>query len=107
MTETPAPYHVYSRESHLQAHIVKRLRDAGWQVIVTSQDRRTRKQLRHIPDLIAFRDNTTLLIECKRVGGRLSDGQREFEDEVLCHTGKNLIYVEAYYLADVAEWIAE
>ena len=106
MTEPVPTYHIFDRESHLQAHIVKRLREAGWLVVVTSQDRGGRRQLAHFPDVICFRGNTTLLVECKLPrNGRLSDGQEEFQDCILAHTGKNLIYVVAFYLEDVAEWV--
>ena len=104
MTETRAPYHVYSRESHLQAHIVKRLSERGWFVTVTSQDRAAWKQLAGLPDLIAIRRNVVLLIECKTPDGDMRDSQVEFLERVQPHTGPNVIHLVARYPQDVEAW---
>jgi len=88
MTEPKPEYDI--SESDVQDACVDLLRAAGWKVIVTSQDRRTRKQLRNLTDLIAVKHNCTLFIECKRPGGELIEGQEKFRDEILRHTGPNL-----------------
>ena len=101
MTETKA---TYGSESAIQGEIVKRLRAAGWHVIVTSQDRRTRKQLANIPDLICFRDGTTLLIECKVPGAELRPGQVDFQCDMIPHLGTHLRYKVMRYPGDADRW---
>lgn len=104
MTETPAPYQVFDREAHLQAHIVQRLEEAGWFVTITSQDRASRKQLAGLPDLLAIRRNVVLFIECKTPSGALRESQIEFLEQVQEHTGPNIIHVVARYPQDVEAW---
>ena len=101
MTE-PTP--TYGSESAIQGEIVKRLRAGGWHVIVTSQDRRTRKQLANIPDLICFRDGTTLLVECKTQMGQLTPGQVDFQCDMLPHLGTHLRYKVMRYPGDADRW---
>jgi len=101
MTESKA---TYGNESAIQAEIVKRLRAAGWYVIVTSQDRRTRKQLADIPDLICFRCGMTLLVECKTPMGQMRQGQVDFQCDMLPHLGRSLAYRVMRYPEDAEEW---
>ena len=109
----PVPFYTVSEasalinlsESDVQRIIVKRLRDAGWLVIVTSQDRQTRKQLARIPDLLCFRWGEVLLIEVKRPGGKLRPGQVEFQAAMQAHLGTCVHYVVAYWPDDIERWI--
>jgi len=102
MTEYMPPY--LTSESAIQAEIVKRLRASGWLVIVTSQDRRTRKQLKDIPDLICFRRGMTLLVECKTPTGKMKPGQIDFMSDLTEHIGPNLAYQVMRYPDDVNRW---
>jgi len=104
MTERPEPYNLHVSESEIQSGIVKRLRAAGWIVIVTSQDRRTRRQLANIPDLICFRRGHALLVECKTPGGRLSEGQLKFRERIVPHLREYLEYRVMRYVEDADEW---
>ena len=102
MTE-PIPTY-YSRESHLQAHIVQRLKGAGWFVVVTSQDRASRAQLAGLPDLLAVRRNVVLFVECKTPEGAMRESQIDFLEQMQEHTGPNVIHVVARYPQDVEAW---
>jgi len=94
------------KEGNVQRLVVKRLREAGWLVIVTSQDRQTRKQLAHIPDLLCFRWGEALLIEMKRPdGGTPSDGQVEFQAALHPHLGTCVHYAVVYWPDDIERWI--
>ncbi len=92
-------------ESDIQAEIVDALRLAGWFVTVTSQDRSSRRQLSGLPDLLAFRDDKTLLIECKRPGETLHGSQRGFLQAIEPHMGKHLVYVVMDCIDDVTMWL--
>jgi len=37
---------------------------------------------RGIPDIIAIKNNRVLFLECKRPGGRLSEWQQQFQDDI-------------------------
>lgn len=80
-------------ESAIQAAVVKKLRDAGWFVKVTSQDKAVRRQSAGLPDVLAWRGNHSLLIECKTPGGKLRCSQIEFRININPHEGLNLRYL--------------
>ena len=91
MTEPKPKYDV--KESDVQHACVELLEACSWEVIVTSQDRATRRHVQGLTDLIAWRDNVTLFIECKRPGGKLRHSQKRFRDRILPHAGPNLHYL--------------
>jgi hypothetical protein len=90
MTEPKPQYDI--SESDVQAACVALLESIGFDVHVTSQDRATRRHVKGLTDLIAWRNNVTLFIECKRPGGKLRKSQEEFRDKILPHVGPNLHY---------------
>jgi len=90
MTE-PKPKEQYNvKESDVQAACVELLETIGFEVLATSQDRAMRRHVKGLTDLIAWRHNVTLFIECKRPGGKLRKSQKEFRDRMLPHIGLNL-----------------
>jgi Holliday junction resolvase len=89
------------KESQVQHETVKRLKSAGWFVLVTSQDKATRKHVAGLPDLLAFRNNHTLLIECKGDGGKPRQSQVEFRVNIRPHEGENLHYVIVWHPDDL------
>jgi len=84
------------KESELVAELVRRLRDTGWFTVVLAQDIRTRKQLAGLPDIMAWRNDVTLLIEAKGEGGQLRDSQIEFMQRIREHEGLHLYYLVVY-----------
>lgn len=104
MTE-PTPHEQYDYGQHaerqVQREIVERLRGAGWMVAVNSQPGKVRKQLRGLPDLLAWRADVSLLIECKSITGLLNEAQVDFLEHIDPHAGPHLIYLVARYPADV------
>ena len=99
----PKPLYDYGQyaERQVQHEAVKRLRKAGWEVVVTSQPSKTRKQLRSVPDVLAWRHDTSLLIECKSATGELNEAQADFLERINPHTGTHLVYMVVRYPADV------
>ena len=92
-------------ESQIQHSIVDFLRGVGALVVVTSQDRRTRKQLASVPDVIAFYRGNTLCIETKAKDGELSEGQKAWRDALFRHmTGDHLHYLVPRSLDDVVRY---
>jgi hypothetical protein len=103
----PSPNAIYRsahrNEAELRAEIRAALRQLGWQVVDTSQDRVARGGLRSFPDLWCARQDRTLLIETKHGRNDLSAGQREFADQLAAHTGPHLIYCCARSVDDVLQ----
>ena len=60
-----------------------------------SQPRMVTGDLIGIPDVIAFKHGRTLLIECKRPGGRLRKSQKRFIEEIEEHIDFSLNYIIA------------
>ena len=60
-----------------------------------SQPRVVSGDLVGVPDVIAFRHGHTLLVECKRPGGKLRESQRRFIDEIEPHLYPTLSHVIA------------
>ena len=106
---TPFEQYDYGQfaERQVQREIVKRLRAAGWVVAVNSQPDKVRKQLRGLPDLLAWRADVSLLIECKSAAGELNEAQADFMERINPHAGPHLIYLVARYPADVDPYCKE
>jgi hypothetical protein len=82
-------------ESEVAAACDKLLEDAGWMVVKTSVDRKTRKQLSGLPDRICFRQNVTLLVEYKGFGGMARESQMDFVERMYEHIGDCLAHPDA------------
>jgi len=95
------------RETEVQGEIVNKLRSSGWFVTITSQTKSTQRQMSGFPDLVAFRDNITLLIECKGEGGKLRESQTKFVDRIHEHLGDHLFYIEAWHPLQLPRWVYE
>jgi len=93
-------------ESDVQRQVVEALEAAGWEVLITSQDRSTRGQSRGLPDLLCWKHNHSLLIECKSVRGRLRGSQRRFKERIAPHEGPHLRYIVVKHVAMIEEWLA-
>jgi len=79
-------------ESEIQAECVAALRRAGAFVVVTSQDRRTRKQLAGLPDVLVFWRGHTLLLEFKTFLGARRVSQLAFAASISEQLGSHLHY---------------
>lgn len=77
-------------ERDIQHAIVAILRWRGWMVREISQPHHVSRDLIGVPDLICFRDGITMLIECKRKGGKLRDSQKQFLKEITPHLRSTL-----------------
>lgn len=49
-----------------------------------------------MPDVIAWKHGMTLLIECKKRGGRMRQSQKNFLVEITPHLGDKLHYLLAF-----------
>lgn len=92
-------------ERDIKAQIIELLEVAGWGVFDMSQRKRVEGGLVSFPDLIAFKHNVTLLIECKTARGQLREGQKMFREVIAGHEGTHLRYVLARDVDDVAREI--
>ena len=90
-------------ERDVQADIVRYLRLRGYYVRITSKDIQGRAQESGLPHLLAFKDNTLLMVECKRPGGKMRPSQQEFISDIQPHIGRNIRYI----LADNVESLVE
>ncbi len=93
-------------ESEIQRQVVEALEAAGWEVLVTSQDRATRAQSRGLPDLLCWKHDHTLYVECKKPRGRLSDSQKRFKARIVPHQGPHLRRITVRHPAMIEEWLA-
>lgn len=82
-------------ERDVQRAIVDLLRWRGWMVRELSQPRMVSGDIVGVPDVIAFHSGHTLLIECKRPGGRLRDSQKRFIEEIDPHLDTTLQHMVA------------
>lgn len=80
-------------ERNIQDAIVGHLRWRGWMVRELSQPRAVSGELVGVPDVIAWKLGHTLLIECKRKGGRMRYSQVKFAQEIRQHERLTLFYV--------------
>lgn len=109
MTESPPVWFIGSSpasESEIQRLVVEALRVAGWEVMVTSQDRAMRWQSRGLVDVIAWKHNHSLLIECKTAKGKLNDAQKRFKVRLAPHEGPHLRRITVRHPAMIDEWLA-
>lgn len=79
-------------ERNIQAAVVHRLRWHGWMVREISQRNAVTGDLIGIPDVIAFKSGHTLMIECKRPGGKVRHSQIVFAAEIDDHAAITLTY---------------
>jgi hypothetical protein len=96
------------RESEIARRCDAQLRAAGWLVIVTSQDKSTRRQLAGLPDRIAIRHGYCVFVEYKSPGGELRHSQLDFYGSIAPHLGEYL----RYYVIDnpdygIPQWMLE
>ena len=94
-------------EAEVLREVDERLRAAGWFVVVTSQDKSTRRQMAGLPDRIAFRNGVTLLIEGKSPRGQLRKAQRAFAEAVRPHLGPHLHYEVVRHPAQIELYCEE
>ena len=92
-------------ESDVQRQVVEALEVAGWEVLITSQDRPTRQQSRGLPDLLCWKHDHTLLIECKSARGRPRGSQRKFGATIAPHEGPHLRYIVVRHPDMIDEWL--
>lgn len=92
-------------ERNIQDAIVGRLRWRGWMVRELSQPRAVSGELVGVPDVIAWKMGVTLLIECKRPGGRARPSQVQFADEIEPHLRLSLNYVLVDDVDEFGEWL--
>ena len=88
-------------EAEIKAGIKDALRRAGWKLFDSADNRRVRKQLAGLPDLVCFRHGVTLLIEAKSATGRLEPSQLMFREIIKGHTGASLLYCVARGIDDL------
>jgi len=93
-------------ESNVQRQVVEALRVAGWEVLVTSQDRAMRWQSRGLVDVMAWKHDHTLLIECKTAKGKLNDAQKLFKTRLAPHEGPHLRRITVRHPAMIEGWLA-
>ena len=58
-----------------------------------------------MPDVIAWRHGVTLLVECKKPGGRLRASQRIFAEEIARHLSRTLRYIVTNDLDQFGRWL--
>lgn len=80
------------RERDIQSAIVDLLRWRGWMVREISQPRMVSGDLVGVPDVIAWKRGVTLLIECKRPGGKRRASQTSFYEQITPHLADTLVY---------------
>ena len=108
MTEPHVAYQTRNpTERQVQRPIVKLFRDAGLHVIVMSQDRTARKQLKGVSDLIVIGHDRVLFAECKRpLGGERSDVQVKFADDIAPHLDQHVQYTVFWQPEQARPWLA-
>jgi hypothetical protein len=94
-------------ESEVAKECDKLLEAAGWMVVKTSVDRKTRKQLSGLPDRVCFRQNMTFLVEYKAEGGDLRGSQWEFLRQLGPHMGTKLRYKVVAHPDALPRWAVE
>jgi len=88
-------------ERKIQAEIVKFLRQVGYFVVVTSANTPQANGIAGMPDLLAFKADQVLMIECKSATGNLRPSQQVFQGKILEHTGKHVRYIVSRSMDDV------
>lgn len=79
-------------ERYVQRQVVLFLRRFGWFVVNTSGSWKSARGMKGFPDLIAFKQGVTLLIECKAFGAGLRLGQEKFRKKIIHQQGGTLNY---------------
>lgn len=93
-------------EREVQTGIVKQLRKAGWEVWSFSIDSPVPKQWRDWIDVIAFKKDHTLLVECKATKrGGLTPGQAGFAKRMEAHQGPHLRRVTIRHPIQIEPWL--
>jgi hypothetical protein len=101
------PPYRFETEAPLAQRCTEVLREAGWHVTVFAAHRSVPPQMQGWPDIVAFRRDVTLLIECKAPLGTLREEQRVFQEAVWPETGPHLHYVELRDLRQLeVRWIS-
>lgn len=94
-------YQRSATEADIQKAIEDWLGYHGWMVCTTSQPFAIVRGLVGLPDIVAFKDGVTLLIECKRRIGKLRKSQQHFALLIQPHLSSTLCYVVARSVEDV------
>lgn len=93
-------------EREVQEGTKDKLEEAGWYVRSFSSDRRAHSQLEGWPDLAAFKDDHTLLLECKATKrGSLRDKQKEFAKRLEAEEGPHLQRLTIRHPVQIEEWL--
>jgi len=77
----------------------------GWMVRELSQPHAVTRDMVGMPDVIAFKAGHTLLIECKRPGGKLRDSQKKFFFEIGGHLRLTLSWKLVTNVDEFATWL--
>jgi len=88
-------------ERKIQAEIVQFLRQVGYFVVVTSANTPQANGIAGMPDLLAFKADQVLMIECKSATGNLRPSQQAFYAAIAAHLGQHVQYIVARRLEDV------
>ncbi len=91
----------------MQGAIVDLLRWHGWMVRELSQSQAVRGELVGVPDIVAWKLGVTLLVECKRPGGRVRPSQVTFSVDIQPHLADTLRYVLSSDVDEFAARLAE
>jgi hypothetical protein len=94
-------------ERNVQDAIVARLRVHGWMVRELSQPQAVRGELVGVPDIVAWKMGVTMLVECKRPGGRVRPSQLSFEREIRSHEATTLRYIRTSDVDIFADWLTD
>jgi len=92
-------------ERNIQEAVVARLRWHGWMVRELSQPQAVTRELVGVPDVIAWKMGHTLLIECKRRGGKMRESQRQFAEEIGPHERLTLASTQASDVDEFADFL--
>jgi len=79
-------------ERYVQRQVVLFLRRFGWFTVNTSGSWKSARGMSGFPDVIAFKNGVTLLIECKPEGGELRQSQVRFRDKIIRQSHDTLVY---------------
>lgn len=80
------------QESEVQKQSIALLEAAGWEVVVTANDKPLRGGNVGITDAIAVRHDRVVFIEFKRTAGKLRPSQKRFLRRVRPHLGEHVMY---------------
>ena len=69
-------------ERYVQRQVVLFLRRFGWFTVNTSGSWKSARGMSGFPDVIAFKNGVTLLVECKATEAKLRDKQQKFRSKL-------------------------